>query len=67
MQETTISIHGMTCQGCVDSVKTVLEKLPGVAQVTVSLDAAEATIHHDPANTTIDQLKAAIVDAGFEV
>ena len=67
MQKTTIPIHGMTCQGCVNSVKTVLEKLPGVAQVAVSLEAAKATVQHDPASTTIDQLKAAIVDAGFDV
>ena len=67
MHTTTINIQGMTCQGCVSSVKTVLEKLPGISQVEVSLDPALATIHHNSSVTDIRQIKAAIVDAGFEV
>ena len=57
----------MTCGGCVNSVKTVLEKLPGVDQVDVSLDNAEAVIQHDAVQISVEQLKAAISDAGFDV
>ncbi|MCB1935328.1 MAG: heavy-metal-associated domain-containing protein [Nitrosomonas sp.] len=67
MQTTTIKIQGMTCGGCVNSVKTVLEKLPGVDQVDVSLDNAEAVIQHDAVQISVEQLKAAISDAGFDV
>jgi len=57
----------MTCQGCANSIKTVLEKLPDVNQVDVSLNTACAIIQHDSAKTGVDQLKAAIEDAGFEI
>jgi len=67
MQTTTIKIEGMTCGGCVNSVKTVLEKLPGVDQVEVSLDNAEAVVQHDATQTSVEQLKEAISDAGFDV
>ncbi|MEK6736631.1 MAG: heavy-metal-associated domain-containing protein [Pseudomonadota bacterium] len=67
MQTTTLKIGGMTCMGCVASVKTVLGKLTGVHQVAVSLEQATATIQHDSTKVSIDQLKAAIIDAGFEV
>lgn len=67
MQTTTLKIQGMTCGGCVNSVRTVLEKLPGVGQVDVSLANAVAVIQHDPAHTSIDRLKAAISDAGFDI
>lgn len=67
MQTTTIKIQGMTCGGCVNSVKTVLEKLPGVDQADVSLDNAEAVIQHDAAQTSVEQLKETINDAGFDV
>ncbi len=67
MQTTTIKIAGMTCMGCVNSVKTVLNNLPGIAQVEVSLDPPVAAIQHDPAATSVDRLKEAIIDAGFEV
>lgn len=67
MQTTTIKIKGMTCMGCVNSVRTVLENLTGVIQIEVSLEQAEATIQYDPIKVGLDQLKEAIIDAGFEV
>ena len=67
MQTTTIKIKGMTCMGCVNSVKTVLNNLAGVNQVEVSLDPAQATVQYDPTHTSIHLLKETIIDAGFEV
>ncbi len=67
MQTTTIKIKGMTCMGCVNSVKTVLKNLAGVTQVEASLDPAQATVQYDPTNTNISRLKEVIIDAGFEV
>ena len=46
MQTTTIKIKGMTCMGCVNSVKSVLTNLAGVAQAEVSLDPAQAIIQN---------------------
>ncbi len=67
MQTATIKIKGMTCMGCVNSIKTVLKNLPGIAQLEVTLDPAQAVVQFDPASTNPDQLKAAIVDAGFDI
>ena len=67
IQTTTIKIKGMTCMGCVNSVKTVLNNLAGVHQVEVSLDPAQATVQYDPTNISINLLKETIIDAGFEV
>ncbi|MER2513252.1 MAG: heavy-metal-associated domain-containing protein [Nitrosomonas ureae] len=67
MQTATIIIKGMTCMGCVSSVKAVLKNLSGIAQVDVTLQPAQATIQYDSNNINIDQIKEAIVDAGFEV
>ncbi|MBY0500263.1 MAG: heavy-metal-associated domain-containing protein [Nitrosomonas sp.] len=67
MQTVTIIIKGMTCMGCVNSVKAVLKNLSGIAQVEVTLQPAQATIQYDSNNINIDQIEEAIVDAGFEV
>lgn len=67
MQTATIIIKGMTCMGCVNSVKTVLNNLSGLLQAEVTLEPAQATIQYDSNNINVDQIKAAIVDAGFEV
>jgi copper chaperone len=67
MQTEVMNIEGMTCMGCVNSVKNVLEKIPGVAGVEISLDRKQATIHYDDAAANTDQFRKAIGDAGFEV
>jgi copper chaperone len=65
--DTTLPVIGMTCGGCVASVKRVLEALPGVRHADVSLDAARAQVVHDPAQAPVAVLRAAIEAAGFEV
>ena len=66
MQETTLKVGGMSCQGCVKNVTGVLKALPGVVSVEVSLAAGEARVGHDPALSDVAALKAAIEDAGFD-
>lgn len=67
MQTVTIKIKGMTCMGCVNSIKNVLKNLPGIAQLEVTLDPAQAVVQFDPASINPNQLKEAIIDAGFDV
>ncbi len=67
METIQLNIHGMTCNGCVNSVKNVLQKTPGVTGVEVSLEQNRATVAYDPAQANLAQLKAAVEDAGFDV
>ncbi len=64
---TVIPIKGMTCTGCASSVKTVLEKLPGIMEVTVTLEDAQATIKHQAISSSTEDFKRAIEEAGFDV
>ncbi len=67
MEKTTLDVLGMTCLGCVRSVKGVLERVAGVQSVEVSLKDGTATVSFDPTLTRIETLKSAIVDAGYDV
>ena len=67
MQTEIIKVNGMTCMGCVNSVKSVLEKIPGVSNADVSLEQKQVTVAYDTMTTHADQLKKAIKEAGFEV
>ena len=67
MQEIVIGVGGMSCQGCVKNVTGVLQALPGVEQVEVSLEKAQATIVFDEARVGEAQLREAIEDAGFDI
>lgn len=66
METTTIPVQGMTCMGCVSSVKRVLAAIDGIAQYEVSLEKAQATVTYDPGKTALPAIKAAITDAGYE-
>ncbi|MBZ0094733.1 MAG: heavy-metal-associated domain-containing protein [Sulfuricella sp.] len=67
MEKITLTVKGMTCMGCVKSVKNVLEPIPGIAGVDIVLENGQVTISFDPAKAGPDQFKAAIQDAGYEV
>ncbi len=66
MQTTTLRITGMTCGGCVNSVTKVLQALPGVSEVSVSLDKGEGTIQYDELTTNKNALISAVIQAGYD-
>ena len=66
MSSVTIVVKGMSCGGCVSGVEQALGALPGVAKVAVSLEAANATVEYDEERVSLEQLKGAVVEAGFE-
>ena len=65
MEQTTISITGMNCGGCVNSVRRALANVAGVIDANVKVGVAEVT--YDPESTNPRALRDAIVQAGFAV
>lgn len=64
--EAILKVGGMTCQGCVKSVTRVLQALPGIESVDVSLERGEAVLRYDPAQSRIEDFRKAVEEAGFE-
>ena len=67
METTQLNIRGMTCNGCVNSVKNVLQKIHGVDSVDVSLEQNRASVVYSPEQANPSQFKAAVEDAGYDV
>lgn len=67
MNEIILSVTGMTCGGCVNSVQKVLAALPGVQRVEVTLAPGQARVVYDAARVERAALVQAVVDAGFGV
>jgi copper chaperone len=67
MDTVTLNVKGMSCMGCVNSIKNVLEPIPGVQSVEVSLERGQATVIFAADRTDPGRFKAAIEDAGYEV
>lgn len=60
----TIKIDGMSCGGCVASVKRALERLP-IASAQVEIGSA--TVEYDETAVNRAQMLDAIEDAGFQI
>jgi copper chaperone len=67
MENTSLKVNGMSCEHCVKAVTDAVGALDGVASVRVSLEAGSADVQYDAAKLTLDAIKAAIVEEGFEV
>ena len=67
MREQILTISGMTCGGCVNSVTRVLQALPGVQKVEVTLIPGQAKLVIDETQVDMPILKKAVTEAGFTV
>lgn len=65
-QRTTLTIKGMTCGGCVATVKLKLKKTQGVLAYEVSLEKGEAEVTYDPASTSPEVIAASVSETGFK-
>jgi Cu+-exporting ATPase len=65
--EIQLPIEGMSCASCVNRIERFLRKTPGVAEANVNLATEVATIRYVPEIAGLDELRAAIEAAGYEV
>jgi copper chaperone len=66
METLKIKVGGMTCGGCVASVRRVVQALPGIERVDLSLEQGEATVRYDASVASRTQITKAIETAGFD-
>ncbi len=67
MTTASITVKGMSCEGCVNSVTKALKAVDGVIEANVDLEGEKATVTFDEARTNVDVLKQAVEDAGYDV
>lgn len=62
----SLSIEGMTCTGCENTICTSLEKIPGVKSVTASYTDGNAVIEFEPGKVDTAMLKEAVNATGYK-
>jgi copper chaperone len=67
METAIIPVSGMTCMGCVASVKRVIDSLNGVSGAEVTLSPAQAVVTYEAGKVNLQSIKSAINDAGYDV
>lgn len=64
MTDIDLTVTGMTCMGCVNSVKNLLQAVPGVRSVAVDLASGRVSVAGEVERAA---LVAAVKAAGFGV
>jgi len=60
-----VALEGMTCSSCVSTIEGALNALPGVVDARVNFASEEATVEVISGSADVDQLIAAVSDAGY--
>ena len=66
MKKISLKIEGMHCEGCSNRLTRVLKNLDGVNSANVSLENKKADIEYNEDEVTIEEIKQAVEDAGFQ-
>jgi copper chaperone len=66
MSKITLNVKGMSCEHCVAAVTKAAGGVAGVKGVKVDLKSGEVSFQY-PDDTALGQVKAAIIEEGFEV
>lgn len=63
----TLNVQGMSCGHCVKAVEENVGELAGVSAVKANLDQNEVSVEFDNGQVTLEQIKEAIEDQGYDV
>ena len=66
-QQITLSVPDVSCAHCVAAVDEALSPMAGVSAVTTDLASKQVSISYDPAGVSVDQIAAALDEAGYPV
>src|SRR5919199_2898086 len=66
-KQITLPVTGMTCASCVRRIEKALARVDGVQDASVNLATERAKVTYDADAVTLDQVKAAVVKAGYGV
>jgi copper chaperone len=67
MKTIKLNVEGMSCSHCVNAVTKGVTALGGVSGVNVDLEGKTVTVDFDEAKVTLDSIKEAIEDEGYDV
>ena len=67
MKTIIFKIEGMNCDACANTIKSLVEKEPGVRIASVSFADRQARVLYDPQSVDEERLVDAIQKPGFRV
>lgn len=65
MSQITLSVEGMSCNHCVNSIEGALKDIGMTGKV--DLAAKTVTVEYDESKATVEQIKETIEEQGYDV
>ena len=62
-----LPIQGMTCANCAQIIERALHRLEGVVKASVNFASERASVEYLPALVSLEEIKKAVVEVGYEV
>ncbi|HWQ73503.1 MAG TPA: copper chaperone CopZ [Desulfitobacteriaceae bacterium] len=62
-----LTVNGMSCSHCENSVKKAVGELKGVKDVKVDLKTKKVVVEYDPQKADFETIRDAIEDQGYDV
>jgi P-type Cu+ transporter len=63
----SFGLTGMTCATCAQTISESLSGLEGIDKADVNLATEKATVTYDPSKVNIEEMRKAVVEAGYDV
>jgi len=63
--QTTLTVPGIHCGGCVNTVTAALGKIPGVQKVEASNATKRVTVEFDPARVDEAKIRSTLAAVGY--
>lgn len=67
MQNVALSVQGMSCNHCVNSIESEVGKLNGVSEVKVRLNEGKVDVTFNSEVVSLEQIKETIEEQGYDV
>ncbi|MCK1982031.1 MULTISPECIES: copper chaperone CopZ [Peribacillus] len=67
MENIILTVKGMSCGHCINSIEGNVGELSGVTTVKVNLDSGTVSVVFNPNEVSIDKIKETIDDQGYDV
>ena len=64
--KTILRSDELSCPSCVTKIEKALNALPGVEKAEVRFNTGKIEVEHDPAQSSVEALVAAIRGTGYE-
>jgi len=65
LDTTTLKLQGMSCAGCANAIQNAISNVSGVEECDVNFAAEQASVTFNSEQTNVNQIQAAVEDAGY--